>query len=377
MAHAGSWFGLPDFGISEAIGNILGSPRTPQGGSNIFGPSYQPAAVDSQVLGSSSSNYSSQSPAGSTPVKSSGSPSSPIPTPTPTGDNNGGGNVDPYAAYRNEISQGWDNYLGQLNSMYEGLNTQRSSQEDIANSQYKQGVNTLDLQKTQGLSNLDTEKSELQTNQAKTLRDLSGSLKNAFMAGNVYLGARGAGDSSAANQYSYALAKEGSRQRGDVMSQTADQMAEINKRAENLQNVYNTEVNNLDEVRNSKISEIANWFAGQQNYVKSQIASGQLNKSQDLASVSKSILDRALSAMDTINQEVSNRRSALESWAIAQSDNISQLRTNLANISDFTANLPGYQAINGTPTVDSSGNINVAMGYGSDNEKLKKLLGLA
>lgn len=33
--HAGSWFGLPDFGVTEAIGGLLGAPRTSQGGSNL------------------------------------------------------------------------------------------------------------------------------------------------------------------------------------------------------------------------------------------------------------------------------------------------------------------------------------------------------
>ena len=41
MATAGSWsiFGkkLPEFGITEAAGRLLGKPTTSQGGSNIFG----------------------------------------------------------------------------------------------------------------------------------------------------------------------------------------------------------------------------------------------------------------------------------------------------------------------------------------------------
>ena len=44
--HAGSWFGLPDFGITEAIGNALGSTgRTAQGGSNLVSYGGQPTAL--------------------------------------------------------------------------------------------------------------------------------------------------------------------------------------------------------------------------------------------------------------------------------------------------------------------------------------------
>lgn len=35
--HAGSWFGLPDYGITEKIGSMIGAPRTAQGGSNLLG----------------------------------------------------------------------------------------------------------------------------------------------------------------------------------------------------------------------------------------------------------------------------------------------------------------------------------------------------
>jgi hypothetical protein len=37
MANKGSWFGLPDFGITEKIGQFLGATPTQQGGSNVIG----------------------------------------------------------------------------------------------------------------------------------------------------------------------------------------------------------------------------------------------------------------------------------------------------------------------------------------------------
>lgn len=49
--HPGSWLRMPDYGITEAIGGLLGRPRTPQGGSNVI--SSQPRSPSSaQVLGS-------------------------------------------------------------------------------------------------------------------------------------------------------------------------------------------------------------------------------------------------------------------------------------------------------------------------------------
>jgi len=43
--HAGSWGGLPDFGVTEAIGGLFGRPLTSQGGSNLIGGQIQGAAT--------------------------------------------------------------------------------------------------------------------------------------------------------------------------------------------------------------------------------------------------------------------------------------------------------------------------------------------
>ena len=105
-------------------------------------------------------------------------------------------------------------------------------------------------------------------------------------------------------------------------------------------------------------------------------ASGQLSKSQDLQSLSRSILDQAISQMNTLNSEVSSRRSALESWAISNSQNIQQLKSNLQNVAQFSAQMPGYQQIAGQPQIDSGGNFRVQTGYGvTGGKKFNPLTG--
>lgn len=42
--HKGSWFGLPDFGVTEKINDLLKRPRTNQGGSNLYGSQIKSSA---------------------------------------------------------------------------------------------------------------------------------------------------------------------------------------------------------------------------------------------------------------------------------------------------------------------------------------------
>lgn len=55
-SHQGSWLGLPDFGLTEAVGGLFNRPQTYQGGSNIVGSQPQPKAQTGQVLSGSTYN---------------------------------------------------------------------------------------------------------------------------------------------------------------------------------------------------------------------------------------------------------------------------------------------------------------------------------
>lgn len=271
---------------------------------------------------------------------------------------------------RGDISSGWDAYTNQLNDILNnGLPAQRTAQEGIANDQYTQGLNSLDLQKTQGLQDLGTQRTKVEQNQTKTLRDLSANLRNSFQAGNVFLGAKGAGDSSAANQYAYALTQQGNKQRSDVMQNSANNLSEIDNRETNLKNIYNTEVNNLQAAKDQQINQVASWFAEQQNAIRQAIAQGGLGKSQDLANLSKDILNQGLQAIAQINQNSQARYNALTQWAANNATTIQGLRDNLNQIAQFAPQMQGFSPIAGTPQVQSDGSFYVPAGYGSSTDK--------
>lgn len=388
--HSGSWFGLPDFGITEALQGKLTTTPSPTGLAVSTGESYsvpvsqtQPSvsipqalksgglSQTSQVLGSNTGSQPTQQQSGGGvnqgnlmslfPGYAGWDPGSAWADYLATGGAGKGGSTGGgmnYDALRGEISSGWDNYINQLGELTGFLGQQKEAQLGSAQSQYGAGVSNLGIQKDQGISTAEQ-------NQTKTLRDLASNLRNSFMAGNVYLGARGAGDSSAADQYSQALTKQGSRQRSDIMQQTAGVV-------KNIQDQYNMGVNQLKSDYDTTVGNIANWFAGKQMELKQAQASGQLNKAQDLQSLSKDILNQAISAMNTAKTQLAEKQSALESWAMSNSQNVSQLAGNLRNAYSM---LPQAQQISGTPQVDSQGNFRVPTGYGQ-SERERSLFGI-
>lgn len=258
---------------------------------------------------------------------------------------------------RNQISSGWDEYISSLDrQLNEGLPAQQGNLTGIVNNQFQQGLGSLGVSRDTGLTNLQGERESLEANQSKNLRDLAENLRNMFMAGNVYLGSRGAGDSSASNMYSYALGKVGTKARSDVMNQTSQQMAEIGRRETNLNTIYEQEKRNLETERDNKIYEIANWFETQKNALLSQKGQAGLQKSQDLANLTKDLLNQAMTALQNVQSQVNERNQALDSWAISNAQNINQLKSNLQQVGTFKANLPQGQLTGGTPQI-SGGNV--------------------
>lgn len=366
VSNLGTALNLPEFGISERLAGPADTlkatapygltPTIQQQQSLVPSGTLLPTNKTTQTIKNGGGN---PPPAGNNP--------NPNPNPNPSP-------VDPYAGLRNDINSGWDQYLSSLDQQLYSLGDQRTAQEGIANSQFNQGVNTLDLSRTQGMDQLANQRVQAEQNQAKTLRDLGANLKNSFMAGNVYLGSRGAGDSSAANQYAFALTKMGSQQRGDIMNNTSNIMNDIAGRETNLTNIYNTEKKNLQEGLNQQISGIAQWYSQAIQGLQMQKAQGQLSKSQDLQSLSKDILNQALSQLSTYQQQAAQRQASLDSWAMNNSKNLSQLKQNLSSVASPSYQLPQAQSLTGTPQFTSDGRIYVPAGYGSNTTEKKTSL---
>lgn len=275
---------------------------------------------------------------------------------------------DPYAGVRNEINQGYNSYFAQLDQSFnEYLPQQRSSQENIVNSQFNQGVYDLDTQKSVAYNTLDSQKTKAEQNQAKTLRDLSENIRNSFTAGNTYLGAMGAGDSSASNQYAYALTKMGSKQRGDIAQNTANIYNDIDQRRFSVDSFYNSEKNRLVSEKDQKINEIAIWFADAQNQILQSKASGELNKSQDLASLSQNYLNYAINALNTINTSSTNKLNMLNEWVKISSSKTGQASSNIQGQGNVAYNMPNSSQVVGQPQITASGGLYVPTGYGNSN----------
>lgn len=276
---------------------------------------------------------------------------------------------------RNEINAGFDAYTSQLDQMLGNIGGQKAGQEQIVQNNYNQGVSDINAQKASSMGDLATQRRKTGESQVKSLADIADNIRSLFQTGNVMLGTRGAGDSSAADRYAYAVTKLGSKQRGDVMAQTRSIEADIGDREAKLNNIVTQETAKLKTNRDNQILQVAQYFQDAQNQLLQMKAQGQLQRGQSLASLSTQLLQNAQQQLMTVDADFRNKQNSLLSWAESNSKTIGELKSNLAVIGGYIAPGLSTQSINGSPTFDAQGNMSAPFYFGSGtNEKDKNRL---
>ena len=356
---------LPDFNISEKLGlSKVGIPDNPglQTGvvygdqlnaqsqplnTSMFGPlqTQQVSTSNGQVLGTNTT----AAPTANTSTGASGNypvPAGPAQNPTEVYNQQ----------MRQSIGAGWDEYTKQLNDMLNvGIPGQQQAQQQIAQTAYNQGLNTLGSQKQ-------TQEQQLAQQQKTSLRDLGDNVKNLFASGNTYLGARGAGDSSAANQYSYAIAKMGTRERANIMNQ-------VQQRQQQIGDIYNQESNRLKSDLDTKTASIAQWFNDAQNQLRQQIGQAGLNKQKDIQALSQQIYSQAINAYQQLQNETKNRQSMLEQWALNNSKTVQEAVANMQSLSS----IPQFQGLGQQlPQGSMEGQVAAPIGFGATGSTQKR-----
>ena len=395
----GSW-GLPEFGITEKIGDIFGQGRGSEGGSqlrqgtslNIGNVPYAQAQTPKQTstyqtgqtptdygyYGGEAGNVSQPQQQTSQPTQPSGGGDEGVNLSTMSGQDRNAWAIsrgftgwedyqnninalnrerDMAGQARRDLNTGYDQYLASLDSQLGDIGTQKGIQEKIVGSQQAEATGALEGQKTQSLADLGVESRKVEAGQTKSLQDLAEDIRNQMRAGQITLGARGAGDSSAADQYSYAISKMGTKARGNILTQTKEIQSQISDREFKVKNVYNTEINRLREQTEQKTMSIANWFSQAQRQIKDMKAQGQLGRGLNLAELSQQALQMAQNQLMTAQADARNQRDALNQWALNHSDNISQLKANLSEVGQYQS--PGISApgIQGQLSTGPTGNM--------------------
>ncbi len=384
MPQAGSWniggINLPDFGLTEFIPGVqqifqnagynsqqTGAPVSAglvpraAGGTGLVAPS----GTTSAYAGGTSSNTNTNNNSGN------------------GGGSNGGGSVLGSSNQQNQQPSGPSQYEQYLNNLYSSLGSaydkmsgdlnpmydrRKQGIEDIYNS----GVQNIDLQGQAGQDTLNTQKQGVETNQVRSLKDLSNAITQSYGQFSNQLGNMGAGDSSAAKvMLPYALSRTEAQQRGQLNRTTADKMGEINARESALKNSVMQEKNKLDQAKMGEMGALGEWF----DNAKMQITQMRLG---DAKAAGEQVMSQALSRLNQIQSNYDNKASALQSWAVSNSKDLASLKSNMTAMTDpaLLGSMPSYDLSGlgqGTGVTTQASQAPTGFGYGNTEDIFKKL----
>lgn len=237
----------------------------------------------------------------------------------------GSGNKRTSSDETSSSSDGSDN-LDKLRKRISGsfddvISTYKSQIKELPGQQQKLLANVGQMASTQkstiqdalsnALAKLQGNREEVQTQQKSTLQDLADNTRNLFQAGNVYLGTKGAGDSSATGMYSAALTQNANKERAGVQRDVNSMLGDINMKETDVNTDFQAQMNEVDTWMQQREQEIVMQFTDLKRQLEQAKAQASSMEKQNLANLEMELFRDAKTQLANIQNTASNYRNQL------------------------------------------------------------------
>lgn len=249
----------------------------------------------------------------------------------------------------NEIYSALDQYAG-LIPQY------RQEREQSVNNLYGAQQNEINTAMQGSLGALDTSRQNVATNQARSIRDLQENMRNMLQAGNIQLGIGGAGDSSAANMYAYALSKQAGRSSADISNQASSQYGQIDAQAQQIRAVADDNLAKLSTWKADNLNNVLNWAQEQLGQIQQQKITATGQKAAALAAAEAGVIQNALTNLQNIDSQIASWKQGIQSWALTRLASLDDAKAKLGTLGKYSSadivakELQGMNGITSAPT---------------------------
>lgn len=242
---------------------------------------------------------------------------------------------DQQAALRKKLGSSFGSTINAYKDMIGWLpNEQSALQEQVGNlaETQKRSVNDAlgaALEKYKGY------RGEVETNQKRTLQDLANNTINLFSAGNNYLGARGAGNSSATGMYSAALTQQANRQRSDIQGQSNDMYNDINMQEADTQAQTQQQLDAIETWKATRVSEIVQQYQDLRRQLTLAKAQADDSKKAALAKLDASLFQSAISNLNNIQSMAASYKDEVSQALGQQNQQLSGVLQGIGNSAKY------------------------------------------
>lgn len=302
-----------DLGLSELLNRIVTGtkPTTSTAGKSLYdtaygtGGSYNPGALDYSIKADQPLSFAQQSQkanslsgyTGSSVKQSSGGNSGG----SKTSGSTGGGMTDAQKRLQGQIKDSFASTINNYKNQISGLPGQQQDSmaqiDQLAGSQQQSITDALNA----ALGKFGGYRDEVAGNQKNTLQDLADNTRNLFSAGNNYLGARGAGSSSATGMYSAALTQQANKQRADIQNQTNSQYNDLNVAEQDTKNQHQQSIDQVNTWKATQQATIVSQYQDLKRQLEGAYAGAKDSQKSAIANLSTQLLNQAQASLSNIN----------------------------------------------------------------------------
>lgn len=339
--HTGSW-GLPELGITEALQSWMfpKAAYSAEGGSDIFGSSTNTGATSGATPvptppGSTLGSTSSVGGAYPQSLPSSGgsmsAPSGPQPAPTPSQPSGPSAEEQLLNQQRSEADSYYNNIMSGLDRIAGLADQGKGEWQGRVESLFGSQMGDIQAEQEGAVNRIGQYQQDVRTNQAKTLRDLSQNMRNMLDAGQMKLGAYGAGSSSAVPMYAFALAKQANRSRADVQGQSQGMLTELDQKREDVIGTYRQQKSQLEQWKADSLTQVSNWYQQQVQAIEAQRGAAAENKMQ----LRNNVLQQALSYLTQLDSQAKGWDQTMQQWATQRVSQLNDYKAQLGQLGSY------------------------------------------
>lgn len=253
------------------------------------------------------------------------------------GGSGGNGMSDALAGIKNVYGNAYNEVFSALDRFAGLIPQYKQEREQGVNSLYGTQLNEINTNMQGSLGALEGSKQSVAMKQAQAVRDLQENLRNMLQAGNIQLGVGGAGDSSASKMLGYALSKQAARGSADISNQSMAQYGQIDAQAQQIRATADDQISKLGTWKADNLNQVITWAQGMLGDIEAQKVNATGQKAQALAASEAGIIQSALSRLQGIDDQVSQWKQGIQSWALNRLASLDDAKLKLGQLSKYSA----------------------------------------
>lgn len=257
------------------------------------------------------------------------------------------------AKMRGAIQESYKPIYSYYDEAPDRLRQQAQNQQDYIGTQFGNMQGGIQDTKQHGLQQLDRSRQQITQNKATTLRDLAQNLRDTFRAGNMYLGTRGASDSSAAGMMGFALQKAANKNTADVNRQAMQQYGDVDQRAADVEYQAGKALKDAETWKASQLVNVTSWLNESLDKVQRDKALAQGEEKQALANLEQNLFQQASNRLAEIDNAMLQYQMYVKQLAAQEQASVGQYQNTMSQQSAYQPqglNATLLNQIQGAPT---------------------------